>query len=160
MPPLEAPWTTGCSPRKEFSPDKAFPSASMSVECVHSWLQRHPHLLCPAPRLTPALKLSRLHCQNFTCSAKPFLTASSQWCIPIQDPSGHPKAPCGSWGCPMAQRDGVGSVSRGVGKAWLRQQGPKPAWLLLQFPLGLDKAEGRALGCPCHTPKSGDTQHL
>lgn len=48
----------------------------------------------------------------------------------------------------MAQREGVGSVPRGAGKVWLRQQGPKPAWLLFQFPLGLNKAEGRALGYP------------
>lgn len=154
---MEAPWKTGCSPRNEFNPDKAFPSASTFVEsallapeasrgCCH---QTSP---VSSPQSHSCLKA---HDQSFICSAKPFLPSSFQRCILIQDPSGHARAKCGSWGCSLGHREGVGSVPRGVGKARLGQQGPKPAWVVFQFPLGLNKAEGRALGCPCHTPKSG-----
>lgn len=79
----------------------------------------------PSPQSHTRLTAKQAHYQNFICSAKPFLTSSFQWYIPVHDPSGHLKAKCGSWGCSMGQREGVGSVPRGVGKAWLRQQGPK-----------------------------------
>lgn len=126
-------------------------SAFLAPEASRGAAIKH---LCPAPRVTPALQLSRLliriHLQGQTLP--PFL-------LPVLHPDPRSLRTCrakgGSWGCSMGHRDGEGSVPRGGGKAWLGQQRPKPAWAVFQLPLGLSTAEGRALGCPCHTPKSG-----
>lgn len=144
MPGLEChPWTRGWRPRKESRPDKAFFSAPTFVECVllapeapKAVLPSHQSHTCPKAK------------PNFICSAKPFFTASSQCYSLIHNP----KAQWGSWGCPKGQREGVGSVPRGVGKTRLRQQRPKPAWALFQFPLG---AQGSRRQSPGLSYKSG-----
>lgn len=92
-----------------------------------------------SPQSHTCLTAKQAHHQNFICSAKTFLTSSFQWYILVQAPSGHLKAKCGSWECSMGQRKGVGSVPRRVGKAWLRQQGPKQAGLCFSFLWGSTK---------------------
>lgn len=92
-----------------------------------------------SPQSLTCLTAKQAHHQNFICSAKTFLTSSFQWYILVQAPSGHLKAKCGSWECSMGQRKGVGSVPRRVGKAWLRQQGPKQAGLCFSFLWGSTK---------------------